>query len=96
MQASAIARNTFDTPEQLIDIMDSLARPENAGELERKRHKSDAARVDFQAYKLDQVAPWKEWVAMLGIRLKGLRSLAKLKHFFAFQLKLTFGESLKF
>lgn len=75
IQASAISRSTFDTPEALMEIMDSLARPNDAGEAERKRYKKGAARVDFECYKLDQCAQWKTWVAVLGIRLKGLRDL---------------------
>ena len=75
IQASAIARNTFDTPEELMDIMDSLARPDNATEAERKRRRRTSPTVEFACYKLDQCAMWKEWVAVLGIRLKGLRNL---------------------
>ena len=56
-----------------MEIMDSLARPDNASEAERKRRRRDANKVEFACYKLEQCAPWKEWVAVLGIRLKGLR-----------------------
>lgn len=53
--------------------MDSTYRPEAAGERERKRART--AKVDVSAVKLDTVALWKDWVAVLGLQFKGLRSL---------------------
>lgn len=33
-------------------------------------------RVECEAFKLDECAEWRPWVAMLGLRLKGLRAMA--------------------
>ena len=75
IQASLIARSTFEFLEALLELMDSMSRPENVAEVERKKRKVvDASSVPFHAYKLDQCAEWQSWVAMLGVRLKGLRS----------------------
>ena len=74
--ASLISRYEFSSPDELVDILDSAGRPEaEVGEQERKRTKKNFT-VDCQAYKLDQVARWHEWVSVLGVRVKGLRELA--------------------
>lgn len=75
IQASLIARNKFNTPEELMQIMDSAARPERPSEAMRKAQKTSAFKVDCECQKLDECAEWQTWVAMLGIRLKGLRRL---------------------
>ena len=61
----------FSTPEEAVDLLDSSSRPESAAALQRKQAKR--TKVCTQAYKLDEVANWKYWVGVLGIRLLGLR-----------------------
>lgn len=48
---------------------------EDRGEQQR-RQRQQVGRVECEAYKLDEVAEWKQWTSMLGVRLKGLRFLA--------------------
>ena len=78
IQASLIARHEFNTPEELMQIMDSASRPERQSEAMRKAQKTNF-NVDCECKKLDECAEWQQWVAMLGIRLKGLRALACLE-----------------
>ena len=80
-QAALLARNTFDTPDDVVSLLDSSYRPEFFADQERKHAKT--IKVGAHAYKLDNCARWKEWVAKLGIRLFGLRYLsrARLKGF---------------
>ena len=73
VQASLISRHVFDNPTELIEILDSAGRPQDEGERIRKRRK--VSQIDCRAYKLDEAADWKAWVAMLGVRVKGLRHL---------------------
>ena len=78
--ASLISRYEFSNPDELVDILDSAGRPEaEVGEQERKRTKKNFT-VDCQAYKLDQMARWHDWVSVLGVRVKGLRDVA-VKYF---------------
>ena len=72
-QAALICRHTFDTPEQVVEILDSCCRPSEAAEQQRKRHKTH--KVQAIASKLDDVAEWKDWSAVAGVWVKGLRSL---------------------
>ena len=76
VQAGVIARNVFDNPSELIEILDSMGRA--GGEAEQLRKQQKVSRVDCEAYQLDEAAQWKDWVSMLGIRVKGLRSWASL------------------
>lgn len=62
----------FDNPTELLEILDSSGRPDWEAEQLRKQRKVPT--VDCEAFKLDQVADWKAWAAMLGVRLKGLSS----------------------
>ena len=71
VQAALISRHTFDSPSELVDILDSGARPEDPGEQQR-RQRQQPGNVECEAYKLDEVADWKQWTSMLGVRLKGL------------------------
>ena len=71
VQASLISRCEFDTPSDLIDILDSAARPDSDAERLRRQHR--AQKVDVVAYLLDECADWQRWVSMLGVRVKGLR-----------------------
>ena len=52
----------------------SSIRPTGQTWQERKRVK--VPKVNVSAVKLDSVACWKSWVAMLGVRFKGLSFLA--------------------
>ena len=61
-----------------MQIMDSASRPERQSEAMRKSQKT-SFNVDCECKKLDECAEWQQWVAMLGIRLKGLRALAGLE-----------------
>lgn len=56
--------------------MDSSGRPRGEGESARKAQKGNFAKVECVAYKLDEVANWKDWAAMAGVRVKGLRAPA--------------------
>ena len=76
-QAALIARHTFDTPQELVEILDSATRPLE-GEQERVREQQGAARMSCIAYKLDRAPDWKKWASVLGIRLKGLRALGMI------------------
>lgn len=62
----------------MIQLMDSTFRPDSLAEQERKRAR--VAKVDAFAYKLDQMADWKTWHAVLGIRLKGLRHFGTIQY----------------
>lgn len=85
MIASLIARYEFADPDELIEIIDSAGTPcADGGEQERKRCKKKFT-VDCQAYKLDQTARWHEWVAALGVRVKGLRSLPWVSCIFSYK-----------
>jgi len=79
-QAALICRHIFDTPEQVATIMDTLCRSDVSGERERKKQKTH--KVEAYASKLDEVADWKEWVAVSGIWLKGLRTWALIQETF--------------
>ena len=70
-QAALLSRHEFSNPQEVIQLMDSTFRPDDVAEQERKRAR--VSKVDAFAYKLDQIADWKSWHAVLGIRLKGLR-----------------------
>ena len=72
-QAALICRHVFDTPEQVTEIMDTMCRPNDPGEQARKKHKTH--KVQATAAKLDEVADWKQWVSVVGLHLKGLRTL---------------------
>ena len=73
--------DTFNNPEDLLEILaDASSRPDNAAELIRKTW--DAPRLEVRPYKLDEAANWKAWVAMLGIRVKGLRCLQADNNFY--------------
>ena len=72
-QGALLSRNTFDSADDVVNLMDSSYRPESLSDQQRKQQKE--IRVCSQAYKLDTVAKWKPWVAVLGVRLLGLRSL---------------------
>ncbi|CAK9085947.1 Uncharacterized protein SCF082_LOCUS40690 [Durusdinium trenchii] len=63
-QAALICRHTFDTPDEVVDIMDSMGRPRDAAERERKRSK--VVKVEAFASKLDETADWKSWVRQVG------------------------------
>ncbi|CAK9032211.1 unnamed protein product, partial [Durusdinium trenchii] len=70
--------DTFNNPEDLLEILaDTSSRPDNAAELIRKTW--DAPRLEVRPYKLDEAANWKAWVAMLGIRVKGLRFVGQVR-----------------
>lgn len=56
-----------------MNVLDGESRPDGAAERERKRAKGQ--KIETCAYKLDQVAPWKEWVSVAGVKLKGMRRL---------------------
>ena len=60
-----------------MQIMDSTSRPEKQSEAMRKARKTGNFKVDCECQKLDETAEWKDWAAMLGIRLKGLRTWAQ-------------------
>lgn len=76
-QASLICRHTFDTPEQVVEILDSCCRPSEPSEQARKRHKNH--KVEAAAYKLDEVAEWKDWSAVSGVWVKGLRYVGSVR-----------------
>ena len=69
-----MAPQQFDTPNDVVELLDSSSRPESVSELRRKQAKRPKVRTD--AYKLDTVAKWQLWVSALGIRLLGLRIFA--------------------
>ena len=72
VQASLIARHTFDNPTELIQILDGSTRPEDPAERQRAWRK--LGQVHSEAFKLDEAADWKQWVSMLGVWVKGLRA----------------------
>ncbi|CAE7814351.1 unnamed protein product [Symbiodinium sp. CCMP2456] len=76
-QSAFISRQTFDSPEDVVRLLDSTHRPEASGERERKRAR--AVKVDVSAVKLDTVALWKDWVAVLGLQFKGLRKVGQVR-----------------
>ena len=75
-QAALIARYTFNTPNEVVEILDSACQPDRAGERERKRHKTH--KVEAAAEKLDECANWKPWAEVSGITVKGMRTSAQL------------------
>lgn len=64
--------------------MDSSCRPIDPGEQQRKRHKNH--KVEASAAKLDEVAEWKDWAAVAGVWVKGLRHSEKEYKFFFSQV----------
>eukprot|EP00435_Cladocopium_sp_Y103_P043291 s1803_g12.t1 len=72
VQAALIARHTFDNPTELVQILDGSTRSEVPAERQRAWQK--LGQVHCEAFKLDEAADWKQWVSMLGIRVKGLRA----------------------
>lgn len=56
--------------------MDSMGRPRDAAERERKRSK--VVKVEAFASKLDETADWKSWVRQVGLYFKGLRTWAEM------------------
>lgn len=48
VQAGVIARNVFDNPSELIEILDSMGRA--GGEAEQLRKQQKVSRVDCEAY----------------------------------------------
>lgn len=59
--------------------------------MERKRQKTH--RVEASASKLDEVAEWKDWVAVCGIYIKGLRDLSYYWHLLALVIGVAVGHS---
>ncbi|CAE7405194.1 unnamed protein product [Symbiodinium sp. CCMP2592] len=78
-QAAFISRHTFDSACGLVDLLDSSFRSSDDGERERKRHTSHGGRVQVHCIKLDEVAQWRQWVAMARLRIKGLRHVHQLR-----------------
>eukprot|EP00435_Cladocopium_sp_Y103_P033901 s2323_g8.t1 len=74
-QAALISRHEFSTPQELIALMDDSFRP--GSEADALRKEKTQTKVKAMAYKLDEVADWKEWSRALGIRLLGLRILVE-------------------
>ena len=72
-EARLISRHVFDTPNDLVEIMDDHCRPANHGEALRKRQKLLKTSVRASAYKLDEVANWKAWGLVSGVHVQGLR-----------------------
>jgi hypothetical protein len=72
--AGHIARNEFDTSNDVVELLDSASRPLLSSEQARQRGESSkTARRQAGAEKLDEVADWKIWVARVGIKMKGIR-----------------------
>lgn len=72
-QLSALmALGTFDSPEQLIDLI-------NGGAGNRSRNQIRGKHVF--ACTVDQTACWKDWVRQLAVKLKGLRYFAEFTIF---------------
>ena len=72
-KAALIARHTFNTPDEVVNILDTSCRPDAAGERARKQAKIH--KVKAMAYKLDEVAGWKKWLQVVGVKIKGMRLL---------------------
>lgn len=64
--ALAIARACFNDPDDVVEVLSRLCRGVKGS-------------VRANAYKLDQVACWKEWVAHLRLKLKGLHDCHYLR-----------------
>ena len=71
--AALLARHEFGSPSEVVDLLDSAFRPDDLPELRRKQEKT--IKVRTHSCRMDNVADWKGWVAALGIRLLGLRTL---------------------
>ena len=82
VQAGVISRHTFDNANDVTQILDSSSRSNNPAEQQRVRR---AGQVYVESYKLDEAADWKQWVSMVGVRVKGLRPLKYI------HLSLAFG-----
>ena len=79
-----IARSEFDTPDEAVEVLDSLGRPSSRAEQLRKNSCSSSVNSSLYmrqacATKLDTAADWKTWVERLGIRMKGLRNIGQLR-----------------
>jgi len=73
--AGYIGRLTYDTPDQLVELVDAATRPENSAEALRTESSQTLLRRQACASKLDQCALWKQYTHTIGIRVKGLRPL---------------------
>jgi len=71
--AAFLTPQEFSVPDDVVTLLDSATRPEHEPDMHRKLAKR--TKVTTQAYKLDEVACWQDWVGALGIRLLGLRNL---------------------
>ncbi|CAE7335211.1 unnamed protein product [Symbiodinium sp. CCMP2592] len=76
-QSAFIGRHCFDSASEVVQLIDSTYRPDDVGERERKRAKT--ASVTMTCVKLDSVALWQDWVAVLGLRFKGLRKVGQVR-----------------
>jgi len=77
-----VARSEFDTPDDVVEVLDSLGRPSSHAEQLRKKSNSVSSSLFMRhacATKLDTAADWKTWVERLGIRMKGLRNIGQLR-----------------
>lgn len=76
--AGFLARHTYDTGEQVVDLLDATC---HKAACEKQRGPRVPTR-NASATKLDECALWKEWVSFLGISFKGLRILTLRGHFY--------------
>ena len=69
-----LSSQTFSNPDELVDLLNLTCQPDTrAQSLRQKKRRLD--RVAASSCRLDQTAQWKEWVAVAGVKLKGLRLL---------------------
>ena len=73
--ASYLSPQAFDDPQDVVNLLDSTYRPDSLADLQRKQSKK--IRVRTQAYKLDTVARWQDWVAVLGVPRNSMCKLTR-------------------
>eukprot|EP00435_Cladocopium_sp_Y103_P030834 s4234_g7.t1 len=75
--AAMMSHSSFSTPDDLLELLNCTCQSDNAGHAARLK-KQKFQKIRASACMLDQAADWKSWVAVAGLKLKGLRFLAEL------------------
>ena len=73
--AAMMSHSSFSTPDDLLELLNGTCQSDNPGHAARLK-KQKFQKIRASACMLDQAADWKSWVAVAGMKLKGLRLLA--------------------
>ena len=73
--AAMMSHSSFSTPDELLELLNGTCQSDNPGHAARLK-KQKLQKIRASACMLDQAADWKSWIAVAGMKLKGLRLLA--------------------